>query len=87
MSYLIAPDKFKGTLPAQEVGRIVGEVAREQDPDAQVDILSIADGGEGTAALLAGNSALSQKPLIRWMRSAGRYLLNISFRKLRLFLI
>jgi len=51
--YLIAPDKFKGTLSAQEVGRIVAEVAREQDPEADVDILPIADGGEGTAALLA----------------------------------
>ena len=53
MRYLIAPDKFKGTLSAEEVGRIVAEVAREHDPEAQVDILPIADGGEGTAALLA----------------------------------
>src|SRR6516225_1478890 len=53
MRYLISPDKFKGTLPAQEVGRIVGEVARDQDADALVDILPIADGGERTAALLA----------------------------------
>jgi glycerate 2-kinase len=51
--YLVAPDKFKGTLSAQEVGRIVAEVAREQDEEAVVDILPIADGGEGTAALLA----------------------------------
>jgi glycerate 2-kinase len=51
--YLIAPDKFKGTLSAQEVGRIIAEVARLQDPKATVDILPIADGGEGTAALLA----------------------------------
>ena len=53
MRYLVAPDKFKGTLSAQEVGRIVAEVAREQDGEALVDILPIADGGEGTAALLA----------------------------------
>ncbi|MBV9873893.1 MAG: glycerate kinase [Verrucomicrobia bacterium] len=53
MRYLVAPDKFKGTLSAQEVGRIVAEVAREQDGGAVVDILPIADGGEGTAALLA----------------------------------
>src|SRR5258708_6190071 len=53
MRYLIAPDKFKGTLSAQEVGRIVAEVACNQDPGATVDILPIADGGEGTAALLA----------------------------------
>jgi glycerate 2-kinase len=51
--YLIAPDKFKGTLSADEVGRIVAEVARGKDPKAIVDILPIADGGEGTAALLA----------------------------------
>ena len=53
MRYLIAPDKFKGTLSAQEVSRIMADVAREQDPKAQVDILPIADGGEGTASLLA----------------------------------
>jgi glycerate kinase len=51
--YLIAPDKFKGTLSAQEVGRIIADVAREHDAEAKVDILPIADGGEGTAALLA----------------------------------
>jgi glycerate 2-kinase len=51
--YLIAPDKFKGTLSALEVGLIIAEVARQQDPKAEVDILPIADGGEGTAALLA----------------------------------
>jgi len=51
--YLIAPDKFKGTLSAQEVGRIIAEVACQQDREAKVDILPIADGGEGTAALLA----------------------------------
>jgi glycerate 2-kinase len=51
--YLIAPDKFKGTLSALEVGRIIAEVAGLQDPKAKVDILPIADGGEGTAALLA----------------------------------
>jgi glycerate 2-kinase len=51
--YLIAPDKFKGTLSAQEVSRILAEVAHEQDAEAKVDILPIADGGEGTAALLA----------------------------------
>lgn len=53
MRYLIAPDKFKGTLSAAEVSRIVAEVARDKDPTAIVDILPIADGGEGTAALLA----------------------------------
>jgi glycerate 2-kinase len=60
--YLIAPDKFKGTLSAQEVGRIVAEVARERDAEALVDILPIADGGEGTAALLAVQ--LSAQPKI-----------------------
>ena len=62
MRYLLAPDKFKGTLSAQEVGKILAEVVHEKDPDAIVDILPIADGGEGTAALLGSQlGARSQK--------------------------
>jgi glycerate 2-kinase len=52
--YLIAPDKFKGTMNAQEVAQTIASGIREWDPTAEVDLLPIADGGEGTAALLVG---------------------------------
>ena len=53
MRYLVAPDKFKGTLNAQEVAEAIGAGIRDFDPSAELDLLPIADGGEGTAALLA----------------------------------
>jgi len=53
MRYLIAPDKFKGTMNAQEVAQTIASGIREFDPGAELDLLPIADGGEGTAALLA----------------------------------
>jgi glycerate 2-kinase len=53
MRYLIAPDKFKGTLSAQEVAETIASAIRDRDPRADIDLLPIADGGEGTARLLA----------------------------------
>ena len=53
MRYLIAPDKFKGTLSARQVCEILAEAVREHDSDAQLDLVPIADGGEGTAELVA----------------------------------
>jgi glycerate kinase len=51
--YLIAPDKFKGTLSAREVCEILAQTVRAHDSDAQTDLVPIADGGEGTAELVA----------------------------------
>jgi glycerate 2-kinase len=49
---LVAPDSFKGTFSAAEVATAVGEgLAAGGRP---VDLCPLADGGEGTAAALAG---------------------------------
>jgi glycerate 2-kinase len=53
MRYLIAPDKFKGSLTAREVAETIANTIEQWDPTAAVDLCPIADGGEGTAALLA----------------------------------
>jgi glycerate kinase len=53
MRYLIAPDKFKGTLSAQDVCRTLASAVLAHDPGAETDLVPIADGGEGTAELLA----------------------------------
>jgi glycerate kinase len=50
---LIAPDKFKGTLNAREVGDNIAEGLREVLPDAKIDIVPMADGGEGTAEVIS----------------------------------
>src|SRR6478735_1513717 len=56
MRIVIAPDKFKGSLDAAGVARAVADGFRAARPDAVVDLVPVADGGEGTldAALGAG---------------------------------
>ncbi|NPD03818.1 glycerate kinase [Nocardioides sp. zg-1308] len=53
---LLAPDKFKGSLPAHEVARALAEGVRRVRPDAVLDSLPVADGGDGTldAAVASG---------------------------------
>jgi glycerate kinase len=46
---LIAPDKFKGTLNAREVAQNIAKGLLDVLPDAQIEIVPMADGGEGTA--------------------------------------
>jgi glycerate 2-kinase len=52
MRILIAPDKFKGCLTAQEVAKEIGAGVREALPNAQIDLMPIADGGDGTAEVI-----------------------------------
>jgi glycerate kinase len=49
MKILIAPDKFKGALNALEVAENIAKGLRDCLPDASIDIVPMADGGEGTA--------------------------------------
>src|SRR2546428_168675 len=53
MKILIAPDKFKGTLSAREVAENIAAGLREVLPDAKIDIVPMADGGEGTAEVIS----------------------------------
>lgn len=52
MKIVIAPDSFKGSLTASQVCDIAAHAAREVFPDAAVQKLPLADGGEGTAEAL-----------------------------------
>ena len=49
MKILIAPDKFKGALNARVVAENIAEGLHEVLPDAEIEIVPMADGGEGTA--------------------------------------
>jgi glycerate 2-kinase len=53
---LVAPDKFKGSLTAAQVADAVAAGIRRARPDARVEPVPVADGGDGTvaAALAAG---------------------------------
>ena len=49
MRILVAPDKFKGSLNAREVAENIAKGLRDTLPDVEIDIVPMADGGEGTA--------------------------------------
>jgi glycerate kinase len=49
MRILIAPDKFKGALNAREVAENIAKGLRDILPHITIDIVPMADGGEGTA--------------------------------------
>jgi len=49
----VAPDSFKGTLSATEAAEAIAAGVRQAAPRARCRLLPMADGGEGTAALLA----------------------------------
>src|SRR5437667_3765450 len=49
MKFLIAPDKFKGSLNAREIAENIAKGLRDALPDAKIDIVPMADGGEGAA--------------------------------------
>lgn len=77
--YLIAPDKFKGSLSAPEAAAAIAAGIRRIDPQAVLDLCPIADGGEGfmetLISTLAGKwiSCAAVDPLGRAIES--RYVL------------
>ena len=54
MRVVVAPDTFKGTLPAPAVADALAAGWRRVDPGAEVHALPVADGGEGTLDVLVG---------------------------------
>ena len=49
MRILIAPDKFKGALTARDAAQNIAKGLLDVLPDAQIEVVPMADGGEGTA--------------------------------------
>ncbi len=59
MRMLIAPDSFKGSLTALEAARRMAEGAARVFPTARLDLVPLADGGEGTVdALIEATAGL-----------------------------
>jgi glycerate kinase len=71
---LIAPDKFKGSLTAQEAAE---RIAVGLGPDFDCRILPLADGGEGTAEAIL--SALHGSRETRWVEDPLGRLVEASF--------
>jgi glycerate 2-kinase len=57
MRVICAPDKFKGSLTAQQAAEAMGRGVRRVCPEASVDLCPIADGGEGTVEALVAATA------------------------------
>lgn len=53
MKVIVAPDKLKGSLTAAEAATAIASGVRAAAPDAEVVVMPVADGGEGTAEALA----------------------------------
>src|SRR5213080_3312270 len=55
MRIVVAPNAFKGSLSALAAAKAIGDGVRLADPDADLTLVPIADGGDGTVdALVAG---------------------------------
>jgi glycerate 2-kinase len=81
MKILIAPDKFKGSLSAEEVCDAIKIGILSKIPDAEVISIPLADGGEGFSDAIIGNK-INKKveitvndPLHRW-KSATYFLIE-----------
>lgn len=76
---IIASDKFKGTFSAREISRVIAEEATKEFPGETTQIFPMADGGEGTAEILAAHKSLPRheinipNPYGRPMPSAATY--------------
>ncbi|MFZ3577229.1 glycerate kinase [Virgibacillus sp. DJP39] len=56
MNIVIAPDSFKGSLTAKQASEIMGKAVLEVLKDCNVQIMPMADGGEGTLETLLVSS-------------------------------
>ena len=52
MKFVLAPDKFKGSLTGREFCQIVGDVLLKVFPDAEIVKVPLADGGDGTLEVI-----------------------------------
>ncbi len=52
MRILVVPDKFKGVLTAREAAENIAQGLRDPLPDARIEMVPMADGGEGTAEVI-----------------------------------
>ncbi|HST89854.1 MAG TPA: glycerate kinase [Ktedonobacterales bacterium] len=62
MKIVVAPQALKGSLDAPEVGAAIAAGVRAVFPDAQIAVVPVADGGEGTVrALVAATAGESRR--------------------------
>lgn len=52
MNFVIAPDSYKGSLTSLQVGTIIKDAILKEIPHANVTVIPMADGGEGTVEII-----------------------------------
>lgn len=62
MKIVVAPDKFKEALTARAVAQAIERGIRSVLPDADVDLVPMADGGDGTVEALLGATGGMLRP-------------------------
>ncbi len=60
MKILVVPDKFKGSLSAEQAGEAIRTGLLAADPELDVEVLPVADGGEGFAEVLGAALGLER---------------------------
>ena len=70
MYIVVAPQSLKGSLDAQDVGEAIAAGIRRVWPDADIRVVPVADGGEGTVRALV--AATGGACVTRWSRPPGR---------------
>ena len=83
MRVVIAPDKFKGSLTALEAAAAMARGVARAAPDASIDQVPMADGGEGTtqALVAATGGSYPRGPGYRAPGGAGHRLLRSAGRR------
>ena len=56
MKIVIAPDSYKGSIYASDAARAMADGVRRVLPDAEVVLVPVADGGDGTLETLVETS-------------------------------
>lgn len=52
---LIVPDKFKGTITARDVAKVISEAVMEFYPELELEAIPLADGGDGSLEIMLNN--------------------------------
>ena len=83
MKFVLAPDKFKGSLTGLQFCEVVKKRLQNQFPDAEICNLPLSDGGDGTIEILDYHldgetvSITVSDPLFRPIESSFLYMLDI----------
>ncbi len=63
MKILVVPNAFKGAITANEAGIAISDGLSRVSKDFEIDVIPIADGGDGSLAILAGHLGCEKRTM------------------------